>query len=69
MATSEVRRKYFEAFGQKVPYSMFGNDEEADRLAREAIQEGEPLTQEEWLRARGHSENEINDIQNSELLI
>lgn len=61
-----IIEEYEEQFDEIVPFRYFTNAERPTELAREAVDEGEPLTDEEWLREAGYSEADIEAINSGE---
>jgi len=69
MAVSEVDRNYYNEYGDKIPYFYFASRDEAREVARRALNDGERLTSEAWLRAAGYTDAAIREIKDDDLLI
>lgn len=69
MAVSEVERRYFQEFGDKIPYQYFSSREKARSVAENALESNKRLEHEDWLREAGYTDAAIDEIKDGDLLI
>jgi hypothetical protein len=69
MAISEIERRYFQEFGEKIPYQYFSSRKEALSVAEDALANNEELEREDWLREAGYTDAAIEEIKDGDLLI